>query len=263
MAAVVGCCSLEDRLLYHPTRRADGPFAPAPLRDVALHTADGTTIHARWRPHPGADGAVLFCHGNAGDLTDRTGVVERLGEALGESVLVFDYPGYGYSNGEPSELGCYAAADAAYTWLTRTQGVGPEHVIIYGESLGGGVAVDLASRVPHRALVLVKTFTSVPDVAEAHVPLLPARWLMPSRFDNLVKIARCRQPVFIAQGDADRLIPFVHGQQLAAANPRAQLFVLHGADHNGPLGTESYAALRRFLDAARCGEAQLRRSGIE
>src|SRR5262249_11571951 len=148
------------------------------LQDVELHTADGTAIHARWRPHPASRGALLYCHGNAGNLEKRGWAVRELGEALGESVLIFDYPGYGRSGGEPGEAGCYAAADAAYEWLVRDCGVRAEDILLYGESLGGGVAVDLASRRPHLALILVRTFTSVPDVAQGQFGWLPVRRLV-------------------------------------------------------------------------------------
>src|SRR5262249_29992035 len=143
----------------------------------------------------------------------------------------------------------YAAADAAYDWLTRTNGIPPERILIYGESLGGGVAVELASRRAHRALILVRTFTSVPDVAQAQFPLLPVRWLMTNPFDSLGKMGDCRRPVFLAQADGDRLIPVGHGERLRAASKApAELFRLEGAGHNDPLPPAFYAALRRFLE---------------
>jgi pimeloyl-ACP methyl ester carboxylesterase len=214
---------------------------------VGLH-GSATKVHARWYTYPGSRGAVLYCHGNAGDLTVRAQAVQHLSEALQQSVLIFDYPGYGYSEGEPSEEACYAAASAAYDWLTRVQQLSPEDILIYGESLGGGVAIDLAARLPHRALILVKTFTSIPDLAQEHLPLLPVRWLITNRFDNLAKIGNCKKPILIAHGDADQLIPFAHGQRLAASNPSTEFFRLQGADHNDPLGTDFYTALQRFLD---------------
>src|SRR5207248_5963463 len=126
-------------------------------------------------------------------------------------VLIFDYPGYGRSEGSPSEAGCYAAAEAAYAWLVQTQQVPPGQIILYGGSLGGGVAVELARRQPHRALILVSTFTSIPDMAQQLYPWLPARWLVRNRFDSLAKIGQCTQPVFIAHGTADGLLPYTQG----------------------------------------------------
>ena len=170
---------------------------------------------------------------------------------IGESVLIIDYPGYGKSSGSPSEAGCYAAADAAYDWLTKTQGIAGEKIVLYGASLGGGVAVDLASRKPHRALVLIKTFTSAPDVGQHTLPWFPVRWLMRNRFDSLSKITLCKQPIFIAHGDADRIVPFSLGERLfQAAKSKKMFYRLPGADHNDPLPLECYLALKDFLAQA-------------
>jgi fermentation-respiration switch protein FrsA (DUF1100 family) len=252
LAVVVsGCLAVENSLVFQPGHGPDTPLPPGQtaVQEVQLPSADGAVIQARWCPQLGARGAVLYCHGNAGDLEGRGGEVRALWEALGESVLIFDYPGFGRSTGRPSEAGCYAAAEAAYDWLIHTQHVRPEDVLIYGESLGGGVAAHLAARQRHRALVLVRTFTSVPDVARGLVPGLPAHWLMVNRFNNLEEIRRCRQPIFIAQGERDRLMPWAHGEQLyAAAGGNAYLFSLKEADHNDPLGPDFYTALRSFVE---------------
>lgn len=250
MLGLSGCCSLEERMVYHPVRSEYRPLPPnSPVEDVELLTPDGVAIHARWCPRPGSTGAILYCHGNAGNLEDFARPVRELWEGVGESVLIFDYPGYGRSGGRPSEGGCYEAAEAAYTWLGKARGIPPERRIIYGESLGGGVAVELASRKPHRALVLVRTFTSVPDVAQAHFGWLPVRGLIFNRFDSLAKIARCKQPTFIASADADRLVPFEHGGRLKqAAGAPTTMYTLSGCGHNDPLPRELYAALRQFLD---------------
>ncbi|HEV3260546.1 MAG TPA: alpha/beta hydrolase [Gemmataceae bacterium] len=249
-AGITGCASLEASLLYQPTRDLRGGLAPpgSRVKDFYLNTADGTAVHARWCPCDGADEALLFCHGNAGNLGDRAGPVADLVRLLGVSVLIFDYPGYGRTGGTPSEAGCYAAADAAYDWLLGAQGIPADRILVLGESLGGGVAVDVASRRQHRALILIKTFTSVPNVAQEQLPLLPAQWLVSNRFDNLGKIGRCAGPVFIAHGDRDRVISFAQGQQLfeAARGPK-RFLRLPGCDHNDALGPEFYAALAAFL----------------
>jgi uncharacterized protein len=245
---------LENWLLFHPLRATQYWLPPPNTRveDIYLQDVSGTRIHAWWCPaqnwHP-AQGAMLYCHGNAGNLSCRADAIAHWQQALDLSVLIFDYPGYGRSEGSPTEAGCYAAADAAYDWLTRTMGVPPERLLIYGGSLGGGVAVDLASRQPHRALILVKTFTSIPDAAQSVYPWLPARWLVRNRFDNLEKISRCSRPIFVAHGTGDRLIPFAQGQRLftAASEPK-QFLAMTDLDHNDGLSPEFFAALRSFLD---------------
>ena len=245
---VLGCTSMENRVLFHP-RTYDTHEPPAPTtQDVTLETPTGAKISARWRPIPGSQGAILFCPGNAGNLQSRQTATQTLGVALTESVLIFDYPGYGKSEGAPSEQGCYEAASAAYQWLVKEQKIAPERIILYGESLGGAVAVDQATKVPHAALVLERTFTSVPDVADYQMPLFPGYWVMTNRFDSLAKIPQCRRPIFIAAADKDKMIPFKQSEQLRkACNGPSQLFVLKGLGHNDPLPTDFYPALRSFL----------------
>lgn len=247
-----GCRALENRFVYHPVRGETEKLPPHPLvRDIELRTADGRKIHGRWCFHPNGRGAILYCPGNAGNLERRGGLVKELWQQLEESVLIFDYPGFGQSEGTPSEEGCYAAANAAYKWLTETEKVAPEEIVIYGESLGGGVAVDLASRKPHRALVLARTFSSLPAAAQSRVPWLPVSSVMQNRFNNLDKMSKCKQPTFIAHADKDQLIPFSHGKKMEQARLRAglptQRFVLKGLGHNDSPGRDYYEALRMFL----------------
>jgi fermentation-respiration switch protein FrsA (DUF1100 family) len=249
---LAGCEALENRFVYVPTPsdpRGTAPLPP-PLQDVELATADGVKIHARWCPKPDARGVLLYCHGNAGNLEFLGKLGHDFSTALDRHVLVFDYPGYGRSQGKPSEAGCYAAAEAAYDWLVRVQGIAPERIVVCGESLGGGVAVDLASKKPHQALVLIRTFTSVPDVAGQGVLLSSAPAIMVNRFDSLKKIPLCKSPVFIAQADKDRLMPFAHGEQLrdACTASVVRFHRLQGLDHNDPLPPEFFRELRGFLD---------------
>ncbi len=244
----------ENRLVYLPaSARQDWTEAPSPdIEDVYLTSADGTRIHAWWCPCPGSSEALLYLHGNAGNLSHRGGSILKLRQLLATSVLIIDYPGYGKSEGSPSEAGCYQAGDAAYEWLVGQQKIDPHEILLYGNSLGGGVAVELATRCEHRALVLVKTFTSLPDTASSLYPWLPVHWLMSNRFDNLAKIRTCRRPVFIGHGDGDRLVPYVLGQRLyAAANEPKHFFPMHGAGHNDRMPEEFFTTLQSFLrDAA-------------
>jgi fermentation-respiration switch protein FrsA (DUF1100 family) len=218
------------------------------VEDVWLHNSEGTLIHAWWLGRPGSQGAVLFCHGNAGNLSYWALWTTALSNALGEPILIFDYPGYGHSEGKPSEAGCYAAADAAYDWLVHSQRIAPARITLFGESLGGGVATDLASRRPHRALVLAKTFTSIPDMARTRPLTSASTSLVHNSFDNLAKIDRCTGPIFIAHGDRDRLIPQSQSRQLyqKAQEPK-QFFLLKNCDHNDRYPPEFFAALAQFL----------------
>lgn len=242
---------LENYLVFPGTPAARG-WEPPPdprVQDIELRSADGTRLHAWWYPRDGADGALLYSHGNGGNLSQRGYFVEALRNTLNQSVLIYDYPGYGKSEGAPTEAGCYAAADAAYDWLIQTQHVAPEDLILFGKSLGGGVAVDLAARRPHRALVLVKTFTSLPDAGQSIYPWLPVHLLMRNQFDSVSKIGKCNRPVFVAHGTADHIIPYALGERLfAAANEPKRFLSLSGVDHNDPLDDRFLFPLRDFLN---------------
>jgi len=241
---------LENRMVYRPsTAAADWAVPPTPeIEDVWLKAADGTKLHAWYCPQPGSDKAVLYLHGNAGNLSHRGKSIVNVRDALKASVLIVDYPGYGKSEGAPSEKGCYQSADAAYAWLTQEKTIAPGKLLLFGASLGGAVAVDLASRKEHRALILVKTFTSAPDVGATFYPWLPVRWVMRNRFDSAAKIKNVRTPVFIAHGSQDRIVPFALGKRLYEAANEPKTFVeLEGQDHNDGLGHDFYSGLLGFL----------------
>lgn len=253
LGLLAGCQALEqleNRCVYHPAPAAGKPgLPPPPWEDMELRTADGVKIHARWCPHPDAKGVLIYCHGNAGNLERFNKLASDLWITLDRSILLFDYPGFGRSEGKPSEKGCYAAADAAYDAVMRMNGASSDHVVICGESLGGGVAVDLASRRPHQTLVLIRTFTSIPDVAKQQFSVISAPAIMVNRFESLKKIPTCRMPIFLAQADQDRLIPFAHGEKLRdACQAPVRFHRLRGLDHNDPLPADFFVALRAFLD---------------
>lgn len=242
----------ENWLVYHPMPAARH-WEPAPSPDIAdvdLTAPDGTHIHAWWYPARNSDHALLYCHGNAGNLSHRGGSIIKLSKLLDVSVLIIDYPGYGKSDGSPSEAGCYAAADAGYTWLTDVKKIASKNILLYGASLGGGVISEIASRREHRALILIKTFTSLPDVANERFWWLPApkRMLMRNQFDTLHRLKDCRRPVFIAHGTADTIVPYSHGERLEeAANEPKQFLSLPGANHNDPLPELFFTELKAFL----------------
>jgi fermentation-respiration switch protein FrsA (DUF1100 family) len=247
--------AIERRLIFQP-KRADEFWKDAEsdldAADVWLSLPGGGRAHAWWCPTPGwspGDGAVLYCHGTGGNLSHRGESVRRWRDRIGAGVLIFDYPGYGKSPGRPDEAGCYAAADAGYDWLVRECGVAPSRIVLHGGSLGGAVAVELATRRPYRTLVVLSAFTSVADMARVRFRWLPVGGLLRTRFDSLGKIGRCPGRVFVAHGTADRVIPFDMGRRLfeAARGPK-QLFAMEGYDHHHTPGPEFYTTLRGFLD---------------
>jgi len=252
LGLVVMLMLIENRLLYHPTSAAQRWIDPPvpDIQDIELTSTDGTRLHAWWLPAKGSETAILYCHGNAGNLSYRGGSIAKLRDRLGASVLIIDYPGYGKSEGAPSEKGCYAAADAAYDWLTHEKKFASKNVLLYGASMGGGVITRIASTREHRALILVKTFTSAPDIASDLYWWLPVpkRALMSNHFDSLSRIDQCKRPVFIAHGTADEMIPHAHGERLyAAANEPKRFLSMPGADHNGQLPEQFFDSLKDFL----------------
>lgn len=244
---------LEDRLLYHPTTAEVWlpPPRGANIEDVNLTSADGTPIHAWWGAPDGwtpEQGAVLFCHGNAGNVSEWGQEIPIWQAYVHTGVVVFDYPGYGKSGGRPGEQGCYAAANAAHDWLTRNKQIPAERILLIGRSLGGAMATDLASRRSCRALILCSAFTSFPDLAQEKYPFFPGRWLVHNHFDNLRKIAGVRGPVFIAHGTVDALVPFTQGERLFAAAPEPKRFLaMPGLGHNDSPNEDFYTAVGEFL----------------
>lgn len=258
VAAYVGVILLllffERKLIFHPTKAStswDAPPGAIAATDVELPISEGRVIHAWWctpKDWKKEDGVVLYCHGNAGNLSHRGDGIQRWQEQLGIAVLIFDYPGYGKSTGKPDEQGCYEAGHAAITWLKEKQSVSEEDILLVGGSLGGGIAVEMATTHRSRGLVLISAFTSIPDMAARQYPWLPVRALVRTRFENLKKISTCSGPVFIAHGTADRLVPFEMGERLlAAAKEPKRLFPMDGYDHQHTPPLEFYAELKQFL----------------
>lgn len=245
---------LENRLVFYPTPASALWNEPpdAAIQDVSYTSAGGANLHAWYLPGRPTEPTLVLFPGNAGNLSGRGQSLVKIRERLGTSVLIFDYPGYGKSEGKPNEPRCYDAAEGAICWLADEKAVPTERMIFYGESLGGGVATEMARRHPCRALVLVKTFTLLPAVAKRHYPWLPCHWLMSNRFDNLAKLPDVRVPVFIASASADRVVPYEHGELLfLAANEPKQFFRDEGSDHNDPLPDQFLDELKAFLDRIR------------
>jgi len=226
----------QARLVYFPevgralvaTPRAVG----LDFEEVRL-AADGATLHGWWVPATAARGAVLILHGNAGNISHRLEYLTMFNR-LGYAVLIIDYRGYGRSSGTPSEDGTYRDGEAAWRHLTEIRKFAPRDIVLFGESLGGGVATWLALQHPPRALVLASTFTSAPDLGAQVYPWLPVRWLARIDYNNLERIPRIAAPVLIAHSKGDDIIPFSHGQALfnAAREPK-QFLEMRGGHNDG------------------------------
>ncbi len=248
---------LQRRLLYFPGPAPGGSPASNGLvgEALTLETEDGESLGAWWIEPQGAAprGALLVSHGNAGNLEQRASLARTFCE-MNFAVLLYDYRGYGASSGRPHEPGLRLDARAAYRWL-RERGFEPERIVLYGESLGGGVATQLASEVPAAALILESSFTSVADVASALYPWLPTRLLLRDRYENLRKIETLELPLLVVHSPDDELIPCAHARRLAAAAAHSELLETRGGHNDGGFRTlpEACAGVRAFLE--RCVRA--------
>ncbi len=243
---------LERSVLFQPAPFPNGNWDPAGLgqEDAWFESDDGVRLHgwfvARGRPRA----VALFLHGNAGNITSRESVLRVLRDRHNLAVMTFDYRGYGRSEGQPNETGLLKDARAARAWLAKRTGVRESDIIVFGRSLGGGVAVDLAAKDGARGLVLSSTFTSLPDVGAHHFRLIPTHLLMTNRFDSLNKIKRYQGPLLQSHGSEDQVVPYSLGQQLFDAAPGPKLFVtVVGGGHNDPWNAEFHAELEQLLGA--------------
>ena len=239
----------EKSLVFAPSRYPAGDWQPAGIafEDAWFSAKDGTRLHGWYVPQPQPRAVVLFCHGNGGNVALWADVLRILHDRMGVTAMGFDYRGYGRSEGTPGEAGVLADARAARTWLAQRAGIAENQIVLMGRSLGGAVAVDLATD-GARGLVLESTFTSMPEVGHATLPWLPVRTLMQTQLNSLAKIGNYHGPLLQSHGTADRLIPYAMGRQLfAAANKPKQFVVIPGGDHNDPQSDAYYAALFEFL----------------
>jgi hypothetical protein len=178
---LVGCAMVfEERLIFFPVRYPIGHWDAVGLQyeDVVFVTEDGVRLHGWYCPVPRPRCVFLMLHGNAGNITHRVDRITAWQRLLHVSVFVFDYRGYGRSAGHPDEPGVYRDARAAYRWLTADKGSTPDDVVFFGESLGAAVALQLATEVPSRALILESPFTSAVEMGQRAFPWLPVRWIM-------------------------------------------------------------------------------------
>ena len=251
----------QPKLVYFPMK-GDYTITPRSMglafEPVTLPTADGEQLAAWWVPASAAaavtvQGTVLLFHGNAGNISHRIDYAKMFHD-LGYNTLLVDYRGYGNSTGEPSEQGTYRDAAASWQWLTATRGIKASDIVIFGESLGGGVAAWLATQHAPRALILASTFSSIPDLGAQVYPWLPVRWLSRIHYDNAGHVQKMRVTLLIAHSIDDELIPFAHGKKLFAAAPEPKTFLEMRGGHNEAFvfAREAWVlAVWRFLQRTR------------
>lgn len=226
---------MQSRVLYQPSRNYDRDPADYGLRyeAVTLSTPDGETLAGWYIPAADANRTVLFCHGNAGNISHRLDTLKMFHE-LQLNCLIVDYRGYGQSTGKPTEIGTRIDMLAGFQWLIEEKGLLPEQIVLFGRSLGGSVAAAIARDVNPAALVLESTFTSFDDIGSHYYPWLPVRLCSRFNYNTLETIEQVTCPVLVIHSPSDEIIPYTFGQQIfAAANEPKQFADLKGTHNAG------------------------------
>ena len=244
----------EKRLIYYPAAAVDvTPKALGlPSEDVTIDVEPGVKVHGwfiKGSKEPSV-ATVLFSHGNAGNIADRLDRVLSWRD-LGADFLLYDYRGFGRSTGAPGEEGTYRDGRAAYDYLVKTRGIEAKRLVLMGESLGCAISIQIALDRPAAGLVLEAPFASIPHMASAIYPFLPAKFFVRTRYDNLEKMPRVRMPLLVVQGTRDEVIPVAQGKMVFGAAPSPkQYLAIEGAHHNDVYvigGTQYKSALSDFL----------------
>lgn len=245
LALCLTACALQRSLLYHPGSPPvlDPGVLNLEWESAALETEDGEKLEAWLIEAPKARGCVLVSHGNAGSVEHRLGLAGSLVK-MGFSVMLYDYRGFGNSTGDPSETGLYLDGTAAMEWLLANDWQA-ERIVLWGESLGGGVATELATRFDCAALVLDHSFTSAVDAGSDVFPWLPVSLLSIDRYESLSKLPDVAEPLLIIHSPDDETISYEHAERLLEASPGAVLVTTEGG-HNG-LGFMSRASYRKHV----------------
>lgn len=247
--APVSMKSIDEYLLFYPSKYPEGEWTPTDLtyQDVYFESLDHTKLHGWYCPSPNPRGVVLMAHGNAGHVAMRADWLRYLQKEMRLSLFMFDYRGYGRSEGKPTVNGVIDDCFAARAKLRELANVKDSDMILMGESLGGAMVIRLAANSPPKALVVQSTFPTLRDVAAVHFPRLA--WLVPKdKLDSMKQIANYRGPLLLSHGDQDRTIPIELGRKLFdASNEPKQFLSVPGADHNNWLTTDYLRQLDQFI----------------
>jgi fermentation-respiration switch protein FrsA (DUF1100 family) len=242
-----------ERSLVYPapsTKRGNWDSRWVEKEDVWIQAADGVRLHGWFVPHAKPRHVILYSHGNSEHVGNQVNTVLRLQATLDATVLVYDYRGYGHSEGKPTEAGLIADGLAAQQWLAERTGLLPENIVLVGRSLGGGVSVAVAAERGARALVLDATFSRMVDAARYNYPWLPVGLFMRDRYDSLARIEQYHGPVFQSHRTTDEVVPVELARQVVerAPGPIKQFYEIPRGRHNEPLPAEYYTVLNRFLN---------------
>jgi fermentation-respiration switch protein FrsA (DUF1100 family) len=243
---------MQSNLVYHPQKNI--LVTPSNLglqyEDVTFHTDDEVALHGWFVPKDSVKVTVLYFHGNAGNISGRMQTIQLLHQ-IGLNVFIFDYRGYGQSQGRPSEKGTYQDAEAAWQYLTMNRHIADSNIVIMGRSLGGSVAAWLSARQNSAAVVIESTFTSAGDLGADLYPWLPVRWMIQYEYNTLDYLEQIESPIFMAHSRDDQIVPFHHGKTLFKSAKDPKTFVeLEGTHGSGfwETGAKYQSSLQQFLE---------------
>ena len=241
----------EKRGIYYPIKEIE--VSPQDVgwqyEDVYFTTADNLRLNGWFIPAKSARANLIFCHGNAGNISHRLEIIEVF-RNLGLNVFIFDYRGYGRSEGVPSEEGLYLDAQAAYNYLVQKKNVDKKAIVVYGKSLGANVAIDLVSKKESALLIADSSFSSALDMAKRLYPFLPVKWIISIKYDAASKIKGVTIPKLIVHSREDEIVPFSQGEKLfaLAAGPKEFYEMRRGHNESALLARKEFASrIDRFI----------------
>jgi fermentation-respiration switch protein FrsA (DUF1100 family) len=245
----------QSSLIYYPDAAGRGLTATPQqiglaFENVELTTEDEVRLHGWFIPSDSARGTVLFFHGNAGNISHRLDSIATFNR-MGLNVFIFDYRGYGQSQGRATEAGTYRDAEAAWSYLVETRGIDANNIIVFGRSLGASIAAWLASQYTPAALILESGFSSVPSMAQRMYPFLPVKWLSRFNYDTRQYVSTIASPLLVVHSKNDELIPYAEGRLVFDAAPANKQFLdIRGGHNDGFIVTgQSYTdGLSTFID---------------
>lgn len=252
LAVIIFYQQLENSIIFYPDKALDDRPSNWDLsyKDIQFLTPDGQKLHGWFFPVSGKSPVLLFCHGNAGNISHRIENIKFLVKR-DISVFIFDYRGYGQSSGRPSEKGIYIDGIAAYDYLTEIEKISPDRIVIFGRSIGGAVAIEVALQRKVRCLIIESTFTSTKDMAKTIFPFFIFSPFLPHHYNNILKIAGVTIPKLIIHGEDDNIVPFSMGNKLFAQATEPKLFLpIHRAGHNDTYvvgGGDYFEAIVNFI----------------
>ena len=245
---------MQPKFLYGPVREVSDTPAELGLdfEDVVFKSADGLDLSGWYIPAKNPRLTLLFCHGNGGNIRGRLDSI-KIFHNLGLNCFIFDYRGYGDSRGKPGEEGTYTDAMAAYKYLTEKKKMPAEDIIIFGRSLGGSIAAQLASKVDARALIVESAFTSYVDIGKEYYPYMPVKWFARFGYRTIDYIKEVHCPVMLIYSGNDEIVPFKFGLKLYEAANEPKEFIEIFGGHNdcflvsGEIYTEVWEKWLKFL----------------